>query len=92
MPAFSAALAAAPKQLKIEQAAALLQRLAAAPALRTGLQRPEVQGLVLGLLCHPHMSTGAPGAAESFYEAAGALAGTSEKVRRAPAQLPKTQR
>jgi len=82
VPAFSASLASAPRSLPVEQASALLLQVAEQPqaVLREGLQRPEVQALVLGLLCHPNMSTTAAAAAQRFYEVVAMIAVDSDKV------------
>ena len=51
-------MAAAPKSLPLEHVLALLRTLTAhgAVVLRQALLRPELTALLLGLLCHPHVS------------------------------------
>jgi len=82
---FASALASAPKQLPADEAAALLEIVAAhgQAALRAGLGFPELRAFFLGLLCHPAAAT--PGhhsttALTSFYAALLPLTASGELV------------
>lgn len=68
---FCSGLAAAPKLLPVEQAAALLAALPqhGEASLALALGRPELSALLLGLLCHPHVAVEARPAVEAAYQA-----------------------
>lgn len=79
--AFSSCLAAVPKSLPAEQPAVLLAAISAhgASLLKRALQRQEMSALLLGLLCHPNLSSSeAAQVLGAFYGALMGAACTSE--------------
>lgn len=82
---FCSGLAAAPKLLPVEQAAALLAALPqhGEASLALALGRPELSALLLGLLCHPHVAVEARPAVEAAYQALLPLLHQHEQARAA---------